>query len=81
MPITILEVATARLGRPAYTEEDFAEAKVMMLGGCVDCEATIASYNAYPSHTGYWRCESCIDDLGFESVAKFEEWVFRQRNN
>jgi hypothetical protein len=46
-----------------------------MLGGCVVCEASIASYNGYPSKSGYWKCADDIGEDGFDSVAAFETWL------
>jgi len=42
-----------------------------MIGGCQDCGATIAAYNAYPSRTGYWKCGDCIGEHGFKTVQEF----------
>ncbi len=73
MPITILDYVKAKTGdRPAYSDHDHWRAGVAMLGGCQACHATIASYNAYPSRSGYWRCASCIAGDGFDTVADFE---------
>ncbi len=73
MPITILDYVKAKTGtRETYSEQDHWRAGVAMLGGCQGCHATIASYNAYPSRNGYWRCANCIGSHGFATVAEFE---------
>ena len=73
--LTILDIATAKLGRPARTGADFAEAGFAIMGGCAGCEASIAAYNAYPSTSGYWRCADCIGDDGFRTLAGFDGWI------
>jgi len=70
--ITILDAATAILGRPAQTGGDFDEAGLEIMGGCQNCGATLAAYNASPSRSGYWKCAgSCIGDDGFHTVSEF----------
>jgi len=70
--ITIHDLANHRLKREARTGDDFKEAGLHILGGCKRCEATLASYNAYPSTTGYWLCKDCIgEDEGFETPEHF----------
>lgn len=72
MPITILDYVKSRVGeKDTYTPEDFYGNGVEMLGGCQQCEATIAAYNAYPSTSGYWRCADCIGSSGFATVEEF----------
>lgn len=73
MPITILDYVKSKVGdEPGYTMHDHHSNGVNMLGGCENCYATIASYNAYPSRSGYWRCADCIGDTGYSSVTEFE---------
>lgn len=73
MPITILDYVKSKVGeKDSYPAGDFYAAGVDMLGGCEGCAATIAAYNAYPSTSGYWRCEDCIADNGFATVGEFE---------
>ena len=73
MPITILEYVKAKTGdRATYTVEDHRWAGVDILGGCQICAATIASYNAYPSTFGYWRCADCIAGDGFATVEDYQ---------
>ena len=71
-PITILDYVRAVTGeKPSYTGEDHYQAGVGILGGCEICHATIASYNAYPARSGFWRCADCIGDDGYATVADF----------
>lgn len=74
--VSILDLAKHRLGRDPVTGADFAEAGLAIFGGCEDCGASIAAYNAYPSRTGYWRCEDCIGDLGFATVEEANAAIF-----
>ena len=74
--ITILQLANHRLGQEARTAEDFALAGFHMIGGCSVCHATIAVYNAYPSHDGYWKCEDCIGDTGWPTVTEADHDLF-----
>jgi len=76
MPITILELAKHRLGRDAITGQDFAEAKLPMLGGCEVCHASIACYNACPSQSGMIRCTDCIGEYGWETVEEANRELF-----
>ena len=72
MPITILDYVKSVVGdKDFYTAEDCLASGVDILGGCQNCHATIAAYNAYPSTSGYWRCANCIGDTGFAAVADF----------
>jgi hypothetical protein len=71
-PITILDYVRAVTGgKPACTGQDHYQARVGILGGCEICHATIASYNAYPARSGFWRCAGCIGDDGYATVADF----------
>ena len=71
--ITILDFVRAKVGdKECYDVPDHHFAGVQIIGGCAGCHATIASYNAYPSKSGYWCCEDCIGDDGFSTVAEFE---------
>ena len=70
--ITILDYVRAVTGdKPSYTGEDHQNAGVGILGGCEICFATIASYNAYPARSGFWRCGDCIGDDGYPTVEEF----------
>lgn len=84
MPITILDCAEARGLRKdddgSSNMEDFHRVGFDMIGGCVNCHATIAAYNAYPSRGGYWCCEDCIGDFGFNNTADFEAWCVYQES-
>ena len=78
MPITILDYVRSRLGdRETYSEEDHWQCGVAILGGCGNCYATIASYNAYPSRSGYWRCADCIGSTGYASTEEFASQAIR----
>lgn len=77
MPITILQLAEHRLGRPAVNGQDFEDAGLALLGGCEVCAAGLAAYNACPSKSGSWRCASgCIGDTGWESVEEANAAIF-----
>lgn len=75
-PITIHDLAVYRLkqlGRTVgdvMTGQDFADVKLQIMGGCQDCGASLAAYNAYPSKSGFWKCEDDIGDQGWLDVAK-----------
>lgn len=76
MPITLLELATHRLGREARTGVDFAQAGVPSTGGCEHCGAPVAAYSAHPSRSGYIRCVDCIDEDGWTDVAQADGEIF-----
>src|SRR5215475_5984247 len=76
----ILDVAKARLGRTPgdtspMTGADFERVNLSILGGCAWCAASLAAYNAYPTHVGFWSCADCLGDDGFETVEAFEAFV------
>lgn len=76
-PITVLELATHRLGRDARTGDDFAEASLPILGGCCVCGATVGAHNSCPSKSGYLKCRTeCIGDDGWESVEEANKAIF-----
>lgn len=67
-PVTVLQVAEHRLGRPASNGADFQAADLSIIGGCM-CGAPVAAYNACPSKKGHWLClNGCIDGQGFDDV-------------
>lgn len=73
--ITILELAKFRLAKlDRATEQlngqDFADVQLQIMGGCADCGASLAAYNAYPSRSGFWKCADDIGDDGWLDVAK-----------
>lgn len=75
--ITVFDVAIAWGARAdedgGVSGAEFARLGLPLVGGCEACGATIAAYNACPSRTGFLRCAaSCIDGLGFATVAEFE---------
>lgn len=79
-PITILDLA---LHRGAKAEPDgsingaeFARVGLPLFGGCELCHASIAAYNACPSHSGYLRCTECIGSTGWTSVERANREIF-----
>lgn len=76
MPITIMALASHRLGRFAESGQDYVDVGLPMLGGCVGCHATIAAYNAYPSRSGYIACAECVGDAGWDSVEEANRDIF-----
>ena len=77
--VSVCHIANARLGREALTGTDFCDAKVPMLSGCELCHATLGPYNAYPSTSGFIRCDECIGSYGFVSVEQFDLWCLVSR--
>lgn len=73
--VSILDCASARIGRPASTGADFYDAGLPMFGGCEGCGASIAAYNAFPSRSGFIRCRGCVAGVGFATVADFEAFA------
>jgi hypothetical protein len=82
MTITITDLCIHRLGLPDDVDSidgaQFAEAGLLILGGCEICHASIAAYNAYPSRTGYLRCADCIGGLGWDDVAQANRDIFEE---
>ena len=82
MPITILECAIARGAKPnangTISPEAINTAGFHFIGGCIDCHATLAAYNAYPTQGSFWACADCIDTNGFLTMEKFNEWAAAQ---
>lgn len=70
-PVTILDYVRSVTGKDRPSGVDHYRAGVDILGGCEICHATIASYNAYPCRSGWWRCADCIADLGYATVGEF----------
>lgn len=75
-PVTVLALASHRLGRDAKNGGDFEEAGLPFMGGCAHCEASIAAYNAHPATDGYLRCSNCIGDLGYATVEDADRALF-----
>lgn len=78
--VTILELAKYR-GLQVSEDESFSMGDINavgleIMGGCEICQASIACYNAYPSRSGYWRCEDCIGDEGYETVETASAAIF-----
>jgi len=73
-PVTVMALATHRLGRPATSGADYEEAGVPMIGGCQTCGATVAAYNSHPTKTGYISCRDCMTPaLGWPTAE--EAWA------
>lgn len=77
LPVTILDIAISRgvkEDKKGYIDEnEFYRIGLQMTGGCINCHASLAAYNAYPSKSGYWKCSDCIGDDGFNTVEEFEK--------
>lgn len=77
MSVTILELATHRLGRKASNGADFVEAELPIMGSCGRCGATVAAYNSCPTTTGYIMCANgCTDGVGFATVEDANAAIF-----
>ena len=75
MPVSILDIAKSRGVKEeadgSISGQEFERVGLAIMGGCKGCHAAIAAYNAYPSHSGYWACDECIGDTGFETAEEF----------
>lgn len=71
--ITILDLVRAHCGdQDSYSANDHYDAGYEIMGGCAGCQATLASYNAYPTRSGYWSCVDCVPEgEGFDSIEDF----------
>lgn len=80
MPITIHELAVERGihddGTGQFSGQDYEDVGLAILGGCFACSATIAAYNACPSRQGFWFCQDCIGEYGYESAAEANADIF-----
>lgn len=76
MPVTTLECAYGRgvQAKPdgTITMEQVEAVGLPFFAGCQVCGASLACYNAYPSRTGFIRCEDCLGELGFNTCEEFE---------
>lgn len=79
-PVSILDLAEYRGLHKApdgsSTAEDFAAVGLAIFGGCVSCHASLAAYNAYPSKSGYWKCDECIGPDGWFDVEEANRAIF-----
>jgi hypothetical protein len=76
-PVTVLDLASHRLGYPVRAGGDFQRAGLPIMGGCAECGATVAAYNACPSRSGYLKCASdCIGDDGYATVEEAHADIF-----
>lgn len=74
-PITIHDLAVYRLEQLGRSTEqlngqDFHDVHLQIMGGCADCHASLAAFNAFPSRSGVWKCEDDIGDDGWTDVAE-----------
>lgn len=76
--ITILDLASWRLKRPALNGQDFMDAGLEIMGGCQCCGATLAAYNGHPTKTGYWQCTNCVNatEMGWKEVQEANMDIF-----
>jgi hypothetical protein len=79
-PLTWLQILLAKnpelQKKKEITMEDCWDQGIDMIGGCEICQATIAVYNAFPSHSGHWRCKYCIEDTGWTNMKEALEDLF-----
>jgi len=79
--ITILDYAiwaNPELGtKTSISAQDLYDLNLPFFGGCCDCEASIAAFNAYPCTNGYLRCKECTisSGEGYSSVEDFDEYM------
>ena len=77
-PLTVLDIAKARGvvdSGTGITMGQVEDVGLPFMGGCEICEATIGCFNAYPSKSGYLRCEDHIDnDSGFKTAEEFNQF-------
>lgn len=77
--ITILDYAiwaNPELGtKSSISAQDLYDLNLPFFGGCCDCEASIAAFNAYPCTNGYLRCKECTisSGEGYSSAKDFHE--------
>jgi hypothetical protein len=77
--ITILDLARFRGAKSemgAISGSEFERVGLAMMGGCRNCGATIAAYNACPTKSGNWTCLDCVDGDGFETVEEADKVIF-----
>lgn len=68
---------SSNVNTDTYNEQDYFAVGLPIMGGCERCEATIASYNAYPSLTGYIRCAECVQVVGgYRTVEEANAAIF-----
>jgi len=83
MAVTSLAIAIHLGAKPTpeghYTMGSIESVGIPFMGGCVNCEASIACYNAYPSKCGYLMCKDCIGDTnGFDTVEEAVKVIFAE---
>lgn len=79
--ITVLELAIHRGAKPnedgSYSTHSIVDTGLPIMGGCYECEACIAAYNACPSKSGYLKCANgCIGNDGYATVEEANEALF-----
>ena len=82
MPITVYDLAkhlgAKEDGRGAMSGAEFARVGLPILGGCEVCGSTVSAANAYPSRTGFLRCEACIGDNGYDTPEEADAEITKQ---
>ena len=78
--ITVLDLARFRGAKAnevgnIYVEE-FTRVGLQVMGDCVSCGADLSAFNAYPSKSGCWKCEGCIEDDGWDSLEEANKDIF-----
>lgn len=75
--LSILNIARQRGAREIegrIAASEFDRLDLPFFSGCECCQASLAPYNAYPSLSGYIRCDDCIDNLGFTTLEAFDRF-------
>ena len=75
--VTVLDCALARGAKEEngiISGKEMQKVRLPMFGGCERCSASLACYNAFPSTSGYLRCEECLGNSGFKTTEEFEKW-------
>jgi hypothetical protein len=76
--MTVLDIALAKGAKEingSINMSEFDQLGLPFFSGCQCCHESLGPYNAYPSRSGYIRCRSCLDDLGFDTVKDYDEWM------
>jgi len=78
MPVSICDVLYARkpeLKDSEYiTATEFDKEGLPFFSGCQGCGESLGPHNAYPSNTGFIRCEACVEGRGFDTVEAFRKY-------
>ena len=81
MAITVLELAIFRgakeLPNGTFTTREIERVGLPFMGGCGECGACIAAYNAAPSKLGYLMCSNgCIGSNGYATCEEANLSIF-----